>query len=50
MLFKAGTYLHLPAIVLGVVAITGGLLILLMPETAGQKLPDTLREAEHLGR
>ncbi|XP_037079434.1 organic cation transporter protein-like [Pollicipes pollicipes] len=50
--FVAGSvayYIHLPAIVLGVVSIIAGLLILLMPETRGTKLPDTLTEAEYLG-
>ncbi|KAF0313715.1 Solute carrier family 22 member 3 [Amphibalanus amphitrite] len=45
----AKTYVHLPAVVLAVAALAGGLLILVLPETTGHKLPDTLTEAKQLG-
>ena len=47
---QAKRYVHLPAVVLAVAAVLGGLLILLMPETTGLKLPDTLTEAKQMGR
>ncbi|CAH1781864.1 unnamed protein product [Owenia fusiformis] len=39
----------LPYIVLGVVAILGGILVLCLPETKNRRLPDTLQEAEIFG-
>ncbi|KAF0307798.1 Solute carrier family 22 member 3 [Amphibalanus amphitrite] len=45
----AKSYVHLPAVVLAVAALAGGLLILVLPETTGHKLPDTLTEAKQLG-
>ena len=39
----------IPLILFGVVTLIGGLLTLLLPETLGSKLPDTIAEAEDLG-
>ena len=39
----------LPVIFFGVNAITAGLLALLLPETLGTSLPQTLEEGEELG-
>ena len=41
---------ELPLIVLGVLGIFGGLLSLLLPETLGQDLPQTLKDGEEFGR
>lgn len=39
----------LPSTIFGCVAITSGLLSLLLPETLGRSLPQTLEEGEHFG-
>jgi hypothetical protein len=39
----------LPYIVLGSLSVFGGLLCLLLPETADQNLPETVADAEHFG-
>lgn len=41
---------HLPLVLFGSVAFLGGLLLFFVPETLGNKLPDTVEEAEELGR
>ncbi|XP_013196007.2 solute carrier family 22 member 2 [Amyelois transitella] len=41
---------HLPALLFGVTSLLCGGLTLLMPETAHTELPNTVREAEHIGR
>lgn len=40
----------LPLIVLGILGIFGGLLSLLLPETLGHDLPQTLADGEEFGR
>lgn len=40
----------LPLLLFGVVAFISGLLASLLPETLGQKLPDTIEEAENIGK
>ncbi|XP_038078076.1 organic cation transporter protein-like [Patiria miniata] len=46
-----GDYLEsLPLIVFGSSAVLAGLLVLLLPETKGRKLPQTLEEGEEIGK
>ena len=40
----------LPLIVFGSLAVIAGLLVLLLPETKGQSLPETIEEGEQFGR
>ncbi|KAJ6645244.1 Solute carrier family 22 member 8, partial [Pseudolycoriella hygida] len=42
-------YKPLPLLLFGSVSFFGGILALLLPETLGEKLPDTVEEAERLG-
>ena len=39
----------LPLIIYGALALTGGLLTLLLPETLGRKLPETIQDGENFG-
>lgn len=39
-----------PLVVFGCLSILAGLLLLLLPETLDQKLPDTIKEGEQFGR
>ena len=39
----------LPLVIYGSVSVAAGLLTLFLPETLGQKLPETLEEGENLG-
>ncbi|XP_053614538.1 organic cation/carnitine transporter 2-like isoform X2 [Plodia interpunctella] len=41
---------HLPAMLFGMTSLACGFLSLLMPETANTELPNTVREAENIGR
>lgn len=41
---------HLPAVLFGSFALLSGALVLTTPETLGTKLPETVEEAEQLGR
>lgn len=43
-------YTSLPLIVFGAFAFISGVLALTLPETLGEKLPDTIEEAENMGR
>ena len=43
-------WLPLPSVIIGSFAVTSGLLSLLLPETRNRKLPDTIEEAEEIGR
>ncbi|XP_041980028.1 organic cation transporter protein-like [Aricia agestis] len=46
-----GNYWHgLPSLLFSIMGVIAGLLVLTQPETLGQKLPDTIEEAEALGR
>ena len=40
----------LPLIIYGVLAFTGGTMALLLPETLGKELPDTIQEGEEFGK
>ncbi|XP_021942805.1 organic cation transporter protein-like [Zootermopsis nevadensis] len=46
----AEIYKALPFFLFGGISVASGLLILLIPETLNQKLPDTVEEAENLGK
>ena len=39
-----------PLLVFGILSVIAGLLLLLLPETYGQKLPDTMQEGEDFAR
>lgn len=39
-----------PLLVFGVLSVVAGLMLLLLPETYGRKLPDTMKEGEEFGR
>lgn len=43
-------YHFLPLFVFGMFAFISGLLAIVLPETLGQKLPDTIQEAENIGK
>jgi len=47
---QAEIYKALPFFLFGAISVASGLLILLIPETLNQKLPDTVEEAERMGR
>lgn len=40
----------LPLILFGTLGLIAGVVSLVFPETLGQKLPDTIAEAENIGR
>ncbi|NXN99985.1 S22A3 protein, partial [Rhinopomastus cyanomelas] len=49
LLFRlAAVWLELPLIIFSVLAVIGGLLVLLLPETKGISLPETVEDVEHL--
>ena len=43
------TWAPLPQVIFGSVSVAAGLLTLFLPETLGQKLPETLEEGEDFG-
>lgn len=43
-------FYFLPLVVFGMFAFISGLLATTLPETLGQKLPDTIEEAEKIGK
>ncbi|XP_059350997.1 organic cation transporter-like protein [Daphnia carinata] len=49
ILYLSTYYNTLPYIVLGALSIFGGLVCLLLPETANQNLPESVADAEHFG-
>ena len=49
--FSQMEYWHgVPSVMFGCMGIISGLLVLTQPETLGTKMPDTLAEAERLGK
>lgn len=48
--FQAEIMESLPLILFGTMSVTSGILVLLFPETLNTKLPDTIEEAEVIGR
>jgi len=46
----ADVWTPIPLIIYGLLALSGGLLALLLPETLGKKLPDTIQEGEDSGK
>ncbi|XP_077408622.1 solute carrier family 22 member 16 [Vanacampus margaritifer] len=48
--YLADVWIHLPQLIVGILAFVIGILTLLLPETLGQPLTSTLEEAEALGR
>ncbi|XP_049872664.1 organic cation transporter protein-like [Pectinophora gossypiella] len=48
--FGAATFEQLPFVLFGGFALVAGLLVLLTPETLGTKFPDTIEEANDMGR
>lgn len=40
----------LPSLSFGAISIVAGVLVLLLPETFNQELPDTIEEAKNIGR
>ena len=47
--FQSTYYKTLPYIVLGALSVFGGLVCLLLPETANQNLPESVADAERFG-
>lgn len=43
-------YVPLPSIIIGTFAVVAGLLALLLPETKGKNLPETIEEGELFGK
>ncbi|KAK2140706.1 hypothetical protein LSH36_1273g00021 [Paralvinella palmiformis] len=43
-------WLPMPSVIFGVLSTLTGSLVLLLPETKGHKIPDTVEEAEQIGR
>lgn len=50
ILYLSTYYNTLPYIVLGALSIFGGIVCLLLPETANQNLPESVADAEHFGK
>lgn len=50
LFFQAQIWTPLPLVLFAAMAITAGLLSLLFPETLHTKLPDTIEEAENIGK
>ena len=47
---QADIWEPLPSLIYGALGTVVGVLVLFLPETLGQKLPATIKEAEELGR
>jgi ABC-type phosphate transport system permease subunit len=48
---KGDLWVGLPSLIFGFFGIlAGGLVLLVLPETLGQKLPETIQEAEDFGK
>ena len=50
ILTLAKIWTPLPLVIYGSVSVIAGLLTLILPETLGHKLPETIKESEHFGR
>lgn len=50
LLLQARTWSALPLLLFGGSALLSGALVLLLPETIDTRLPDTVQQAEELGR
>ena len=50
MNFQRYVWRPLPNVLYGSLGLVAGILALFLPETLGQKLPDTVEEAENLNR
>lgn len=50
VLYSSETYRMLPMIIIGVFACVGGVCVLFLPETLDKPMPDTLEDAERIGR
>ncbi|XP_068200657.1 solute carrier family 22 member 21-like [Palaemon carinicauda] len=48
--YTAETYKPLPLLIFGALSIISGMLIVLLPETVGSELPQTLQESEDFGK
>ena len=47
--YQEAVWRPMPQLIFGVVATVAGLLTLILPETLGHKMPDTVEEAENFG-
>lgn len=50
LFFQSHVYQFLPTLVFGIMSAMSGLLVLTLPETNKQKLPDSLKEAQDQDR
>ena len=47
---QMNVWLPLPSVIFGVFGVLSGVLTFLLPETLNRKLPDTIQDAEEIGR
>lgn len=50
MLFQSHIWQPLPLLIFGVLALIGGLMSMVLPETLNKKLPETIEEGEQFGK
>lgn len=48
--FQADYWRPLPLLVIGILALSAGLMSLMLPETLNRKLPETIEDGEKFGR
>lgn len=48
-IFKAKLWNPFPLIIFGIIALIGGIMSLVLPETLNKKLPETIEEGEAFG-